>query len=116
MSEIMATFIYRLQLTDFEMLHRDHTPFEVDVLDKHFAYLERLAGEGVVLLAGRTLTTDKTTFGIVIFEAASEAEAQRIMDNDPAVANGVMRAELFPFRIALARDGLEMPAPAEAQG
>jgi uncharacterized protein YciI len=114
----MATFIYRLQLTDLEMIHREHTPFEADVLDRHFAYLERLVAEGVVLLAGRTLTTDETTFGIVIFDAASEGEAQRIVDNDPAVANEVMRAELFPFRVALPRDGVETPAPtpaAEAQ-
>jgi uncharacterized protein YciI len=57
--------------------------------------------EGVVILAGRTLNGDDSTFGIVIFNAGSEEEARRIMESDPAVRQGVMRAELFPYRVAL---------------
>ena len=33
--------------------------------------------------------------------AASAAEAERIVSDDPAVREGVMRAEIFPYRIAL---------------
>ena len=40
-------------------------------------------------------------FGITVFQATSEEAARDIMNNDPAVIAGVMRAELFPFRIAL---------------
>ena len=52
-------------------------------------------------MAGRTLNNDETAFGIVVFRAPSEAEALETMQSDPAVAAGVMRAELFPYRIAL---------------
>lgn len=47
---------------------------------------------------------DKKTFGIVIFEADSEEKAKFIMNNDPSVAEGIMKAELFPYRVALMRD------------
>jgi len=53
------------------------------------------------LLAGRTLNTGVSSFGIVILAAGSELEARRVMLGDPAVAQRVMRAELYPFRIAL---------------
>ena len=55
----------------------------------------------MVLLAGRTLNTDPSSFGIVILTADTEQEARRIMHNDPAVKARVMRAELYPYRIAL---------------
>ena len=54
-----------------------------------------------MVLAGRTLNTDERSFGIVIFRADSEEAARRVMDQDPAVRNRVMRAELYPYRIAL---------------
>ncbi|MBA3534190.1 MAG: hypothetical protein H0T73_19895 [Ardenticatenales bacterium] len=65
------------------------------------ADLTRLTEEGVVVLAGRTLHTDASSFGIVIFRAANDDAAQQLMQGDPAVQKSVMRAELFPYRIAL---------------
>jgi uncharacterized protein YciI len=44
---------------------------------------------------------DEKTFGIVIIDVSSEEEAKNIMENDPAVKEGVMTAELFPYRVAL---------------
>jgi uncharacterized protein YciI len=52
-------------------------------------------------MAGRPLNADESTFGIVVFLAESEALAQELVRNDPAVENGVMRAELFPYRVAM---------------
>ena len=97
----MQQFLYRIQPTRKEMLTGGPTPSEVSVIDQHFEYLARLVAEGVVFLAGRTLITDERTFGIVIFQAPTEAEAIELMRNDPAVSGGVMAAELFPYRIAL---------------
>ncbi len=78
------------------------TPEESRAVDLHFLYLKRAAEEGTVILAGRTLNEDETGFGIVIFTAASEQEARRFADEDPAVQVGVFRMDLFPFRVALA--------------
>jgi uncharacterized protein YciI len=96
----MTEFLYRLQLTRPDMLTDGGTHAENEIVQAHFAYLEVLAAEGTLTLAGRTLNTDSTAFGIVLL-SADEATAQTIMENDPAVAEGLMRAELFPFRTAL---------------
>jgi uncharacterized protein YciI len=96
----MSEFLYRLQATRPAMLTDGLTPEEREAVARHVAYLERLAAGGVVLLFGRTQTTDPATFGIVILRVGSPVEAQRVMTDDPAVQARVMRAELFPFRIA----------------
>jgi uncharacterized protein YciI len=83
------------------MLSVGLTPEEDQIISEHFAYLKDLTEAGVVLLAGRTLNTDCSWFGIVILTASSEQEARQIMLNDPAVQQRVMRAELYPYRIAL---------------
>jgi uncharacterized protein YciI len=66
--------------------------------------LKNLTDKGIAIFVGRTLTTDERTFGITVFEAATEEKAREIMNNDPAVIQGVMRAELYPFRIVLMAD------------
>jgi uncharacterized protein YciI len=96
-------YAYLIFPTRLAMLTEGATDAERDVIARHFAHLERLTDEGVMVLVGRTLTTDERTFGICIFEAASDEDARQIMDDDPAVREGVMSAELFPFRIALIR-------------
>jgi uncharacterized protein YciI len=70
----------------------------------HFRYLKDLTDRDVVILAGRTLNTDVSSFGIVILKAGSEEEARERMNDDPAVKQGVMRAELYPYRVALMAD------------
>ena len=99
----MMQFIYQIQPVRPAML-LDSLPEEDEAVQAHFLYLQRLTELGVVQLAGRTLTTDSRSFGIVIFEAESEAAAAEIVQNDPAVQKRIMRAELFPFRVALQRN------------
>jgi uncharacterized protein YciI len=97
-------YVYKIQPTRPEMLVEGATPFEEKVISDHFTYLQDLRNRGVVILAGRTLNIDESSFGIVIFKAASEDEALKVMQSDPAIQQGVMRGELFPFRIALTGD------------
>jgi hypothetical protein len=40
---------------------------------------------------------------IAVIEAADEIEAQRLMEEDPAIASGFARCELRPFRVSLLR-------------
>jgi uncharacterized protein YciI len=101
LNTFMPQFFYRIQPTRLAMLTEGATEAEACIIGEHFNYLGKLVAEGVVLMAGRTLTKDEKTFGIVIFAAASEAEAGALMQNDPALKLGVMTAELFPYRVAL---------------
>lgn len=105
-----AEFLYRIVPTRLEMLTSGPTVEEVAATQAHFAYLDAAREAGVVLGAGRTLTRDETTFGIVIFRAPDEQAARDFMEHDPAVHAGVMRGELFPFRIALWAPRIDAPA------
>jgi len=85
------------------MLTDGSTPEENAIVARHFAYLSDLTEKGVMILMGRTQNNDESTFGICIFEAEDESAARRIMEADPAIVGGVMRAELYPYKIALMR-------------
>lgn len=96
----LQQYLYHLQVTRLEMLTQGTTSEEDSILQQHSSYLHELTVNGVVFVAGRTQNNDESTFGIVIFEASDEEAARRIMCDDPAVKNGIMRAKLFPFQIA----------------
>lgn len=97
----MPQFLYRIHPTRPAMLSEGPTPEEAAITAQHFDYLTDLMSRGVVILAGRTLNTDSTAFGIVIFNASDDETAQGVVQGDPAVSQGVMHAELFPYRVAL---------------
>ena len=99
----MSEWLYYLKPTRLEMLTEGSTPDESEIVDRHFSYLKDLTEKGVMILMGRTQNNDESTFGIAIFEAEDEAMARTIMENDPAVKNGVMTATLYPYKVALMR-------------
>jgi uncharacterized protein YciI len=99
----MKEYLYLLRPTRIEMITAGPTPQEADIVEQHSAYLENLAQRRVLILYGRTQNADETTFGIVVFVADSEEDARAIMENDPAVKQGVMRAELYPYRVVYSR-------------
>jgi uncharacterized protein YciI len=91
------TFIYVLRLVNPEPLPK-MSPKEEAIIDEHFEYLKKALAEGKLFLAGRCQNRE---FGIVIFRADFEKQADEFMKNDPAIKKGVMTAELHPFRVAL---------------
>ena len=97
-------FIYILRPTRPEMLSKGPTSHESEVVGRHFQYLKGLCDDGIVLTAGRTLTDDERTLGLVIFRAANQEAADSLVAADPAVLEGVMSAEVIPFRVALLSD------------
>ena len=99
----MSEWLYYLKPTRLEMLTEGSTPEDEEIISRHFAYLSDLTEQGVMILVGRTQTADESTFGIAIFEAENETAARAIMENDPAVKNGVMTATLYPYKVALMR-------------
>jgi uncharacterized protein len=97
----VAHFLYRLSLKRTALLTEGPSAAEQTTLGRHLGYLQDLAARGSLVLAGRTLTTGPETFGIAILAAESEEDARAIMRADPAVSEGLMTAELFPYRIAV---------------
>ncbi|WP_345762597.1 YciI family protein [Diaminobutyricibacter sp. McL0608] len=77
------------------------TEAEDEAWERHFARLKRMLADGDLVLAGPTLGSVNT--GITIFEAPDRAAAERIMAEDPVVAEGFARGELREFRVSLLR-------------
>ncbi len=94
-------YTYILRPLRLAMLTEGPNEEEAKALAAHVKYLDEGSVNGPILLAGRTQTSTEKTFGIVILQAETLADAESIMHNDPAVAAGVMHAELFPYRIAV---------------
>lgn len=71
---------------------------EEAIMGRHFIYLKNLLDENKLILAGPCLDG---ACGIVIISSESEEAARVIMENDPSVREGIMRAELHPYRVSL---------------
>lgn len=97
----MKHYLYQLRPTRTEMVTVGPTADEAAVVSEHFARLEALTEQGMMLFVGRTQDNSPDTFGIVVLQAESDEAARAIMLDDPAVRKGVMHATLFPFKIAL---------------
>jgi uncharacterized protein YciI len=84
---------------------REEMPFEPTeeesrIVGQHDEYLKRLHAEGRLVLAGPSALPGDT-FGLGIFDQDGRAEVEAIVAADPAVAGGVMTAEIRPYRIAV---------------
>jgi uncharacterized protein YciI len=94
-------FLYQLNLISSLVNDENWTDKENAIVQNHFMYLQNLEKEGKLILAGRTLISDP--LGIVILEVDTEEDAITLMNNDPAVKEGIMTAKLFPYRVAILR-------------
>ena len=100
-SDSKDAWVYMIRLSRPDLLETaSHA--EQQMFADHFAYLQGLTAQGVVVVAGPC--TDMIGPGIVIFEAPDEASARDIMLGDPGVAGGVFTAELHPMRLSLLRE------------
>ena len=96
-------FIYVLKLVPRLYADSAWTKEDQAVLGRHFIRFQEAAKSGQLILAGRTSEPGDKTFGIAIFEASDEDAARNFIEEDPAVAGGLMTAELHPFAVALQR-------------
>lgn len=96
-------FMYVLKLTEKYRVLSNWGEESNNLIGVHFNYLKELHSKGVMKMVGRTDLSieDDNNHGIAVFVADNEDAARQIMNNDPAVANGLMTAKLYPFSIAL---------------
>ncbi|MGY5876187.1 MAG: YciI family protein [Candidatus Thorarchaeota archaeon] len=67
-------------------------------VSEHFAHLQKLLVDGILVMAGRF---SEVLIGLVIINVDNREEAVNIMNSDPAVKAGIFHAELYPWSIAL---------------
>jgi uncharacterized protein YciI len=101
--QIMQQFIYILRLQPHYRKAEHWTEATNEIIGKHFNYLKGLHDKGVAILVGKSdYDIDNTdNFGMCIFQSENLEAANALMNNDPCILNGVMYAELHPFRISL---------------
>src|ERR1051325_1670807 len=98
---------YRIQPARPELM-TNPSKEEMAAVGAHWERLKELFAKGTVVFAGRTTKAEGDVFGVVVFRAENEEAARAIMNGDPAVQKGVMKATLFPFSIAL-MEGTAVP-------
>lgn len=99
-------YVYTVQPVRLAIMTEGPTQQEAAIVGQHWAYIQGLFQQGVVVFVGRILRTDETGFGHCVFRAKSEEEARAIMNADPAVSAGLMRAELYPYQVLLPPAGV----------
>lgn len=97
----MPTFCYQNQLVDRTVV-QDPDEATQATMRKHFTYLKDALATGQLVLAG---PCEDLAFGLVIYHAENEQAAHDFMENDPAIREGLMTAELHPFRVSLIAGG-----------
>jgi uncharacterized protein YciI len=100
----MPQHLYVLRPTRLGMVKDGPTDHEAAIVSQHFAHLQHLTESGTMILVGRTQNADERVMGLAIFKADSDDHARQIMNSDPAIINGIMTAEVFPYRVALIRE------------
>lgn len=68
-----------------------------EIFTGHFANIERLAGEGKLVVAGPFGKNDKSYRGLYIFNVPTVAEAETLVALDPAVKAGLFVPDLTPW-------------------
>jgi uncharacterized protein len=80
----------------------DMSEHEAAVMAEHGRYWRGLLAEGTAVAFGPVLDP-AGAWGLGLVEVASEDEAERIRDGDPAVVCGVATAEIHPMVTAIVR-------------
>lgn len=96
-------FVYLLRVAPGKHDASSWTEADNAVVGRHFERLSKATSAGQVILAGRTEEALNKTFGLVVFEAESEAAARAFMEADPAIVAGLMTASLHRYAVALQR-------------
>jgi uncharacterized protein YciI len=93
----LQEFVYIIRSNRADFLET-MTDQESQVMERHFHYLKQQLAQEKLIIAGPCLDG---AFGICIILAESREDAEKMVMNDPAVAEGVMTSELHPFRVSL---------------
>ena len=102
-AQASAQFVYILKLAPRFQQEAAWTDTENQVVARHFERLAEAVKSGQVIIAGRTTEPLDETFGIVIFEAESEAAAESSCSPIRRSIAGLMTATVHPYAVALQR-------------
>jgi len=73
---------------------------EKAIMGSHFAYWRQRLKDGQLILAG-PVRMSPGTFGILIIRSKNLSEAERLVNQDPAVAARIQNYEIYPLKLSL---------------
>ncbi|MCF7931039.1 MAG: hypothetical protein K9L02_05990 [Acholeplasmataceae bacterium] len=94
----MNYYIYVLKLS--ERLYDDNAWTKEDeaIINEHFFRLKKDYEAGKIIHVGRTEDPRNDGFGLVVYFAQDDKEAEKYMLDDPAVIHRLMTASYQPYR------------------
>ena len=94
----MKTYCYVLTLDP--RLYEDNAWTEEDhqAVERHFLRLKKDFEAGKLMHVGRTDDPTHGGFGLVIFKAMDDEDANRYMEEDPAIIGKLMKGSCFLYR------------------
>lgn len=84
-------------------MHETVTEEESQIFSRHAEYLMQKFKEKKVLQAGTSFEKNQDHFAIVILSAENKETAEALIKGDPAVAKGLLCAQLSEYNIFLDR-------------
>ena len=72
-----------------------------EMMIPHVAYLKGLLEKGILIITGPF--TDEKRGGMFIVEVKDEEELKQLVNNDPAILNGLAGYEVRPYKIVFQR-------------
>lgn len=95
-------FICKVLLTE-KVIKTGLSEADMNVVNEHAAYLTRLGEQGTLIFAGRTKTepVDPRTYGVIMINASSQAEVEKLRDNDPAYKASIQTWDIMPFSMGI---------------
>jgi uncharacterized protein YciI len=80
------------------------TPKEMAAFEQHGTYLKKKFDEGKIIFAGPSVEESEEHYAIVVLDAKDKAEAEVIMNGDPAVSIGILTSHVTAFQVFLSRE------------
>lgn len=80
------------------------TPEEMAAFEQHGSYLKEKFDAGKIIFAGPSVEANEEHYAIVVLDAKDKAEAEAIMNADPAVSIGILTSHVTAFQVFLSRE------------
>ena len=81
--------------------HNQRENITSEMMIPHVEYLKVLFDNGKLLITGPF--TDEKRGGMFILDVKDEEELHEIVNNDPAIMDGLAKSEVRPYRIAFSK-------------
>ncbi|MDY6800137.1 MAG: YciI family protein, partial [Bacteroidota bacterium] len=82
---------------NYVVIHHMLQDVTEEMIQPHVKYLKELFNKGKLIITGPFL--DKKGGGMFVIDVDSEEELMEIVNNDPAIKNGIAKSEVRPYKI-----------------